>query len=402
MSHPEREVRVSGAHTRLEDAEREELRKLFQERLAKVEQKTADVFAFRKVDSPPFMVNSSFYHLFGIDPALIPPDYFDTPAAMTDFQERTLYEQVTAIDDDFVPCLVPWFGTVVLASAFGCRVQIPRGMDPTADPLFYPVKTPADIRKLRIPDPEKDGLMPKVLEFQRYMKTHSFLPVGITDCQGPLTSANQLMGYDSLIYLMADHPTAAHELMDTITEALIAWVKKQKEVIGEPLDVCFWDQQVFTGTHAGVWFSDDDASLMSPEMYREFVVPYNSRLLTAFGGGCIHFCGNAGHQADNLVDTEGLVAFNNYNLWNLRPLVEVKKKLDGRVVLFLCDFTPVEYGEYFREMVSLLSPRGMVIDSQYSPVVGLLRGGQYDAVRRDAATGRRDVFELLRGLRWKS
>src|SRR5271157_1027209 len=115
-------------------AEREDFKALFQKRLSKVEQKTADAFAFRKVDSPPFMVNSSFYHLFGIDPDLIALDYFDTPAAMTTFQERTYYEQVKSIDDDFVPCLVPWFGCVVLASAFGSRVEIPPCMDPTSDP----------------------------------------------------------------------------------------------------------------------------------------------------------------------------------------------------------------------------------------------------------------------------
>jgi hypothetical protein len=73
------------------------------------------------------------------------------------FQERAYYEQVCAVDDDFVPYLVPWFGTVVLASAFGSRVEFPPGLDPAADPRFYPVHTSQDIRRLAIPDPEKDG-----------------------------------------------------------------------------------------------------------------------------------------------------------------------------------------------------------------------------------------------------
>jgi hypothetical protein len=64
------------------------------------------------------------------------------------------------------------------------------------------------------------------------MEAHSFLPVGITDLQGPLTTANQLMGYDKLSYLMADDPTAAHELMDKVTKTLILWVRAQKEVTG--------------------------------------------------------------------------------------------------------------------------------------------------------------------------
>jgi uroporphyrinogen-III decarboxylase len=42
-----------------------------------------------------------------------------------------------------------------------------------------------------------------------------------------LTTANQLMGYDKLIYLMHDEPALAHELMDKITETLIRWVKRQ-------------------------------------------------------------------------------------------------------------------------------------------------------------------------------
>jgi uroporphyrinogen-III decarboxylase len=271
-------------------------------------------------------------------------------------------------------------------------------MDPTADPAFYPVKTPEDIRRLKMPDPRKDGLMPTVLRFQEEWRKTSFLPVGITDCQSPLTTANQLMGYDGLIYLIADHPKAAHELMDNIAEATIAWVKAQKKVIGEPLTECFTDQQVYTGRHAGVWFSDDDASLMSPEMYRTFVVPYNSKILTAFGGGCIHFCGNALPQADNLVNTKGLRAFNNYNLFNLGPLAEVKRKFEGKVVLFVCDFTPVEYQQYFTELMSTLPLGGMVIDSQYSPVVGLLRGGQYNAINRDLKTGRKAAFDFLKGL----
>ncbi len=382
----------------LSPEERQDFQQRFQRRLAKVKARTDDVFAFRKKDATPFLVNSSFYHLFGIDQDLIPDDLFENPEAMIRFQERTFYEQVKAVDDDFVPCLVPWFGCVVMASAMGCKVQIPRRMDPTADPAFYPVRTPEDIRRLCLPDPHKDGLMPTVLRYLAVMKASSFLPVGMTDCQSPLTTANQLMGYDGLIYLMADYPNAAHELLDKIAEATIAWVKAQKEVTGEPLNECFTDQQVYTGTHAGVWFSDDDASLMSPQMYREFVVPYNSKILTAFGGGCIHFCGNALHQADNLLATEGLRAFNNYNLYNLAPLAEVKKKFEGRIVLFACDFTPVEYERYFREMMSLLPRGGMVIDSQFSPVVGLLEGGHYDAVRRDPVRGRREVFDFLRGL----
>jgi hypothetical protein len=227
------------------------------------------------------------------------------------------------------------------------------------------------------------------------MKQNSFLPVGITDFQGPLTTANQLMGYDKLIYLMYDAPEVMHELMDKVTETLILWVKRQKEVIGEPLGECISDQQVYVGKHAGVWFSDDDVVLMSPSTYKEFVVPYNSRILKAFGGGCVHYCGNATHQAENFLHTEGLLAINNYTLHDIRAFRELKSKLEGRIVLFACDFTPVEYEPYFKELLDGLSLQGLVVDSQFSPTVGLVKGGGYLEMRRDLCKERRAIYEWL-------
>ncbi len=379
----------------LSPAERDDFRRRFEQRLAKVAAKTDDVFAFRKVDFPPYIVNSSLYWVFGLDTNTLPAAYFDDPAAMVNFQEQTYYDQIKSIDDDFVPYLMPWFGTIVAASAFGCQIEFYPKADPAANPRYYPVQKPEDVKKLRIPDPEKDGLMPRVLAFLRYMKANSFLPVGYTDFQGPLTTANQLLGYDKLIYLLFDHPRLMHELMDIVTESLILWVKTQKALIEEPLHECISDQQVYTGKNAGVWFSDDDAVLMSPDTYREFVVPYNSRVLQAFGGGCIHYCGNATHHADNFLATEGLKALNIYNLYNIPSVAQLQQKLQDRIVLFVCDFTPVEYEAYFDEMLANLDYRGMVICSQFSPTVGLLRGGRYDAVERDMRSGRRAVCDYL-------
>lgn len=376
--------------------EREHFRQLFDRRLETVKAKTADVFAFAEVRQPPFSIVGAYYSLFGQDTDRVPDNYFADPAVMTNFQECIYYDQVREIEDDFVPYLVPWFGTAVVASALGCQVEFYPKQDPASNPRFYPIATPDDVRKLQLPDPERDGLMPRVLTFQRYMKRSSFLPVGITDLQGPLTTANQLMGYDKLIYLMTDYPTAAHELMEKVTEALIHWVKVQKKVIGEALTECIADQLVYTGAHIGVWFADDDAVIMSPKYYREFVVPYNSRLLREFGGGCLHFCGKAAHQAENFLATAGLRAVNVYTLHDIRAFRELRSKLQGRIVMFACDYTPLHYEEYFRDLLDDLSSSGLVINSLYSPVVALLPGGKYVAARRDIRSGRRAVHAYVR------
>ena len=149
------------------------------------------------------------------------------------------------------------------------------------------------------------------------------------------------------------------------------------------------------GGHAGIWFSDDDAVLMSPATYREFVVPYNSRILTTFGGGCIHYCGNATHQAENFLATEGLRAINTYTLYHLQAFRALKAKLQGRIVLFACDFTALDYEDYFRELLDGLATDGLVILSQFTPRVALIKGGKYEPVSREVGAGKKQVSEFL-------
>ena len=52
----------------LTETERADFRRRFDARLAKVKAKTADVFAFRDVKAPPYIVNSALYWVFGLDP----------------------------------------------------------------------------------------------------------------------------------------------------------------------------------------------------------------------------------------------------------------------------------------------------------------------------------------------
>ncbi len=372
-----------------------DFQKRFEARLGRVKEKTRQAFEFKEVDAPPFLVNSAFYHLFGTDPETIPDGYYDDPAVMTRFQEVSFHEQIKAVDDDFVPYLVPWFGTAVLSSALGAKVVYHEKADPSFDPTRFAIKDEDDIRNLEIADPDKDGLMPKVLQFIRYMKEASFLPVGMTDCQGPLASANQLVGYDKLIFMMNDSPDAVHELMDKITESLILWIKRQKVESGEALSECIGDQQVYVGEHAGVWLSDDDAVLWSPDLYREFVVPYNSRVFKEFGGGILHYCGNANHQIDNLLNTDGLVGLNVYALHDLKGIRELKRRIEKRLVLFACDFAPLDHEAYYEDLLSNMSFTGLIVDCQFSPVVSLTESG-YGTECRDKGDTRKALIKSIR------
>ena len=60
---------------------------------------------------------------------------------------------------------------------------------------------------------------------------------------------------------------------------------------------------------------DDSAMNLSPEMFDEFIAPYDERLLTTFAndkgeGGGIHFCGRGDHYIERASRIKGLRAIN--------------------------------------------------------------------------------------------
>jgi hypothetical protein len=49
---------------------------------------------------------------------------------------------------------------------------------------------------------------------------------------------------------------------------------------------------------------------LSPELYREFSIPYDNLLLERFGGGVVHFCGRGDHYIDILSAQKGVTGIN--------------------------------------------------------------------------------------------
>jgi hypothetical protein len=49
---------------------------------------------------------------------------------------------------------------------------------------------------------------------------------------------------------------------------------------------------------------------LSPDLYREYAVPYDTRLYEQFGGGAMHFCGKGDHYIEVLSSVKGLTGVN--------------------------------------------------------------------------------------------
>jgi hypothetical protein len=360
-------------------------------------ERVAAAYRHEPVGMPPLLVGDVNYWITGEDPAIIPDDYFEPGgyASMQAFQERKIASHLAAYDDVYVPFLFPWYGTVVVPSALGCGIVFQPGQEPAVEGPV--ISEPAAVRRLVPPDPERDGLMPRVLACIDHFRRHSDLPVSFTDNQGPLNIALNLVGLERLIFWMVDEPATVHELMDFCTTVLIDWVRLQKRRAGAPLDGGAFPHTIpLPRGIGGVWLSDDDSTILSPDLYREFVVPYNGRVLSAFGGGTLHYCGNAGHQLENYLATEGLVGVNVWCMGEFEQVFRAQEVFGGRVAVMVCDYTPVEVEAYFGDLFAALRPRGTIVATYPSPTNALRYGtARVETVQRDVAETGRRAWEVM-------
>lgn len=351
----------------------------------------------------PILVNTPAYFSFGSKDK--PQDYYTNLASMLAYQANGYETHLKRVNDDYVPYFMPWFGTGVLASAFGAKVHVPD--DPADDPAVLEplIKTPADVARLRLPDPTRDGWMPRVLEAIDYAVANGDLPVGLTDMQGPLDTLGQMCGQSQLYQWMYSEPAMIHQLMDLVTEAFIDWVKVQKRHTGEPLE---WSNGLQGAYSPGcaVWESDDDLVLVDPGLYREFVVPYVSRIFKVFGSGSVHFCGNGVQHIASFKQIEHLKVINNSPLGNFVAFTQLQKALGGQVTIQIQDASAAEPESYYPQLFAEIEDfRGLMLVTFVMDNVGMDNQGGYipvdwdpfEAANRIARSVRQAVTKRLTG-----
>lgn len=350
-------------------------------------------YQHKDVEEIPFIISDVNYWLDGANPNNIPKDYFTNPASMASYQIRKIENHLQQYDDDYIPLLFPWFGTGVVPSALGCRVIFHEYGDPSVEGAV--LNKPEDIKKLSIPDPYKDGLMPRVLKTIDYMRAHSDLSISFTDPQGPLNIALNICGIENLFIWMYEAPNYIHEIMEFCTEVFIQWVKVQKKHAGEKLNSgSFPHGIVLPEGYGGIWIADDDCTIISSELYKEFVVPYNSKIFKEFGGGTIHFCGTAEHQLENFLLMDGCTGVNNFCMGNFNQIYKMQEMYRDKLALMVCDFSPINISEYYYELFKKLSKKGTILASFLSQQYAL-DNGKYEKVNRDLNTLGDEIYKTF-------
>ena len=236
--------------------------------------------------------------------------------------------QGTKLRDDRAYTIRANYGVGTIASMFGCQVSLTMDNMPWCEPLPYQALREA--LDHGVPD-LTSGLGARVFETERfYIETLSRYPnlkeavhIFLCDTQGPMDIAHLVMGHR--IYTeVYDSPDLVHRLLDLVTETYIAFSKAQKSLIGEGNDFHYHSQMKIPG---GVRVCEDTPTNLSPSTYLEFCRPYNERVLAAFDGGWIHYCGRGYQIFPHVISTPGLrgINFGNPEMQDLRAVCDEAK-----------------------------------------------------------------------------
>ena len=219
----------------------------------------------------------------------------------------------------FLPDWWNEFGMATEPSGFGCRFDFYDDNLPTVHHIIPTLEDADLIERLQVPDPRKSGLMPLLLNLQRYVQPR-LQELGeehyIVSTRGPLTIASHLMPLTELLLGVKMEGETIHKLLRCTTALCIRWLEAQLENVG---------------TARGILVLDDVTGFLSEEDYLEFAHPYLKEIFRSFPG-LLHLFHN---DTDSDVSVPWLdeLGVDLYNFTHKKNIGDVRRKIGDRVCL---------------------------------------------------------------------
>lgn len=193
------------------------------------------------------------------------------PQLMIDLQTKTFrkFPQVT-----FVPGVWPDYGVGIL-SAFGCQITWQKDTMPQVTTEI--LQNDEDIAKLKTPDPFRDGFMPWYLQtLSMFLKqgestgSHSHFIWSF----GPGELACYLWGTCRFLADLIQKQELMFFLLDKVTQSIIVWLEAQQKI---------------NPSADAILFTDDISGLMSDQLYKKCLMPFQQKIVRAFPNHIVVF-----------------------------------------------------------------------------------------------------------------
>lgn len=212
------------------------------------------------------------------------PEDFDVEQYLDDCDR--LFGEHEACGGDFIFSASAFWGIPWLEAVIGCDIiaDLSAGSIHSEKPSNF--KGPDDIPSF---DP-KSPWSAKAVEFIAAMAERSSgrWPIGTTRMRGISDLLSALYGGEKFLFAMMEKPDEVKAVCEKLTEIWVGFGKLQLEHI--PLyhggiGSFYYNMWAPDGT---IWHQEDTAALMSPDLYEQFICPYDKQIVEAFDGCIMH------------------------------------------------------------------------------------------------------------------
>ena len=206
------------------------------------------------------------------------------------------------------------YGCGIMPTMLGCKEFImPREMNtlPNSYPLEGGVPAIRSLVEGKLPDFKK-GWGPKVLAAaeifmeirKKYPAIAAYIRVVHPDTQGPMDISELVWGSD-IFYALIDEPDMVHKLLRFVTDFYISFIDHWYSLLPPVDEYHLYSNRMHRG---GIAIRNDSLMNLSPEMHKEFALPYDQEILSRYRGGMIHFCGKGDHFIEQMSGMKDLYA----------------------------------------------------------------------------------------------
>jgi len=213
------------------------------------------------------------------------------------------------VGDDLPATIRANFGTVLVASAFGARVEQVEDNPPWVRPFASRAELAAGLA--RGPVELTAGWLPRVVERYRFYRDvlalHPPLPAGIRlvlpDLQGPVDTLEMMCG--SMLYAdLIEDPDFVAQALAKVAAVQVSLARQLAPLLNDG-PAGFSHQHGFM-IRGRILLRGDSAIMVSPRMYRRQLAAHDERVLAELGGGGIHSCGNFMHNVGAMLELPSL------------------------------------------------------------------------------------------------
>ncbi len=202
----------------------------------------------------------------------------DPPARIYRDPQRIAEVQIKAQETLGFDGLFGHLDPLHIPEAFGCPVHFTK-TGPLAQPLPIPIETIEQVDALAFPDPRHSGRLPEILQTARLLAEYGRDRVPFIGLfEGPFTTTGRLLETERIMRMLYKNRPVLNRLLDRVTDFLLLFAQALRDqgarflLIPEPTA---------------------SASMISPRLFDEWVLPRLRRILREINLPCIlHICGD--------------------------------------------------------------------------------------------------------------